>query len=314
MDQIKQKTDLDDETINKILDRLMRGGIIVRSQSRTTGIHIYRLMGPYPGMFEFTMMKGEIDEHHKKLAIIFEELFNEMSDKIQENYDDVTKQFNVKTFPAVTRTVPVEQEIDPGQEHILTSEEVTKLVDDYEDIGLAHCYCRHEKDLANDPCKVTNERENCIVLGKGAKFMIEYNFANPISKEQAKKILQHAEDEGLVHKVFHVHLDPSKEIEGICSCCKCCCGIFRFYYKGITPHHTTTNYIAEVNEEDCIGCGTCEEKCPMEAIELEDFIARIDTNKCIGCGVCVHLCPEKALNLKHTELRDVFVLPPKLKS
>jgi NAD-dependent dihydropyrimidine dehydrogenase PreA subunit/predicted transcriptional regulator len=311
MEQIKQKSDLNEDSINKTLDRLMRGGVIVRTQSRSTGVTVYRLMGPFPGMFEFTMMKGETDEHHKKLAILFEDLFNDMSDKTQENYDSITAQY--KNFPAIDRTVPVEEEVDVGQEHVLSSEEVTKLIDDYEDIGLAHCYCRHEKDLANDSCKVSGERENCIVLGKGARFMIEYEFAKTISKEDAKKILLYAEDEGLVHKVFHVHLDPSKPIEGICSCCACCCGIFRLFYKGVMPLHTTTNYIAEVNEEDCTGCGTCEEKCPMEAIELEDGIAQIDTSRCIGCGLCVHHCPDEVMKLKHTGLRDVFVLPPKIK-
>ena len=46
----------------------------------------------------------------------------------------------------------------------------------------------------------------------------------------------------------------------------------------------------------------------------EDMIAQIDTSRCIGCGVCVHHCPENAMNLKYTGLRNVFILPPKLKT
>ena len=79
------------------------------------------------------------------------------------------------------------------------------------------------------------------------------------------------------------------------------------------PLHTTTYYIADVIEEDCIGCGTCVDICPMKAIELEDAVSQIDKSRCIGCGLCAHHCPEDAIKLTHTGLRDVFVLPPKLK-
>ena len=77
------------------------------------------------------------------------------------------------------------------------------------------------------------------------------------------------------------------------------------------PYHCNTSYLAQVNEEDCIGCGTCVKMCPMEAIQLHNAVAIIDENKCIGCGVCVHHCPEDAISLKRTGLREVFVPPPK---
>jgi NAD-dependent dihydropyrimidine dehydrogenase PreA subunit len=84
------------------------------------------------------------------------------------------------------------------------------------------------------------------------------------------------------------------------------------YDKGVAPFHTISNYIAEVNEDDCIGCGTCEEKCPMQTIELEDSKAVINEDNCIGCGVCAHHCPEEAIHLKNTEPRTVFIPPKKV--
>ncbi|MFW5912048.1 MAG: DUF362 domain-containing protein [Candidatus Hadarchaeota archaeon] len=51
----------------------------------------------------------------------------------------------------------------------------------------------------------------------------------------------------------------------------------------------------EVNEEDCITCGTCVENCPEEAITLEANSAVIDREKCIGCGMCIAVCPEGAV-------------------
>jgi len=307
LDQIKQRIDWDNEAINNMLNDLMRNGIISGTTSRTTGIKVYRLFGPFPGMFEYSLMKGGTSDKEKRLVILFDKLFKEMGEGTQKNYDFMVKQF--KNFPPVDRVVPVEEEVEVGHDEVIPGEEVTKLIDDYDDIGLTYCYCRHEKDLLNDHCKVTDEKHNCILLGKSAKFAIEHDFAKPISQAEAKKILSEAEDYGLVHKVFHVGLDTQKDIEGICSCCKCCCGIFQLFYVGVMPFHTITSYIAKVKEDDCVGCGTCVEKCPMETIDLEDAIAIINENKCIGCGVCAHHCPEGAIYLERTGPRNVFVPP-----
>ena len=48
-------------------------------------------------------------------------------------------------------------------------------------------------------------------------------------------------------------------------------------------------------DESCIGCGTCVEACPMEAIELKDGKAVINTEICIQCGTCEGECPISAI-------------------
>ncbi|MHA1489089.1 MAG: DUF362 domain-containing protein [Promethearchaeota archaeon] len=312
IDQIKVKTDLDDDSLDKMLNSLMEKGIVVGVLSRRTGKMIYRLLGPFPGLFEYTFMRGETTERDKKLVLLFEKLFDEMSEGTQKNYDNMVIQY--KKFPPIVRIVPVEEEIEEiPVDKVLPHEEASKIVDKYNDIALVHCYCRHEKDLAGDPCKITNERLNCFLLGKSAQFAIEHKFGKPVLKEEAKKIIKKSSDEGLVHKAFHVHLNPELEEEAICNCCKCCCGIFTLYYKGVMPYHCYSCYTPRVKEDDCIGCGTCVERCPMETIDLEDGIAVINEEKCIGCGVCAHLCPEKAIELERTGNREVFIPPLKIK-
>jgi len=313
IDQLKDKTNMDEEALAQILNALMDNGIIVGVPSKRSGIMVYRLLGPFPGLFEMQFMRGETGEKQKKLAQIFDKIFKELSKGTQKNYDNIVEQY--KNFPPITRVVPVEEEIeDIPVDKILPYEEASRIVDKYDDIALVHCYCRHEKDLLEHSCTVTDERLNCFLLGKSAQFAIKHNFGKSISKKDATSIINKASDEGLVHKAFHVHLKPELDEEAICNCCKCCCGIFSLFWEGISPYHCYTSYLAEVDEDSCVGCGTCVEKCPMEAIDLVENIAVINGSRCIGCGICVHHCPEEAMKLERTGNREVFVPPPKLKT
>ena len=310
LEQIKQRIDMDEESILKMLNVLMQNGVIIGTRSRSTGVIVYRLMGLYPGIFEYTFLKGTTRERDKKLAELFEELFVEISKGTQKNYESIVNIF--KNLPPTDRTLPVEKEVEVGTETVMPFEEIKKYVEEYDDIALVHCYCRHAKDLINDPCKLGASKNNCFLFDKTAKFGIEQGFGRPVSKEEAIKILRVAEDEGLVHKVFHVHSDTNRGIEAICNCCNCCCGMINMYYRGVSPIHTMSSYLANVDEELCIGCGTCVEKCPMETIALEDTIAVVNEEKCIGCGVCAHHCPEDAMHLKRIGPRHVFIPPKKV--
>ena len=298
LEQIKQKTDIDETSILQMLETLMYNGIIIGVMSRSAKVMVYTLMGPFPGIFEYTNLRGETDEKHVKLAKLFDKMFSERTEMTAENYEKMKNAF--KVLPPTDRTLPVEKEVEVGTETVMPFEEVSKYVEEYDDIALAHCYCRHHKDLVNDPCKLGASKNNCFLFDKSAVFAIEKNFGHRVSKEEAIKIFREAEDQGLIHKVFHVHSDTNRGIEAICNCCKCCCGIIGMYRGGIAPLHTMSSYLAEVDEELCVGCATCLEMCPMETIYSEKNKAIVDPEKCIGCGVCAHHCQEGAIHLKRT--------------
>ena len=47
---------------------------------------------------------------------------------------------------------------------------------------------------------------------------------------------------------------------------------------------------------DCIGCGICKKRCPVNAISGSIKSAHtIDTDKCIKCNVCLEVCPVNAI-------------------
>jgi len=51
-----------------------------------------------------------------------------------------------------------------------------------------------------------------------------------------------------------------------------------------------------VNKEECTGCETCVDACPVDAISMVDGIAEIDAGECTECGTCISECPVEAIS------------------
>ena len=66
--------------------------------------------------------------------------------------------------------------------------------------------------------------------------------------------------------------------------------------------------ISQINEEICIGCGTCAEVCPYGALELDEVMQVMTVNEavCKGCGGCNSVCPSGAATMKHYRDRQVY--------
>lgn len=47
----------------------------------------------------------------------------------------------------------------------------------------------------------------------------------------------------------------------------------------------------------CIGCLSCREVCPQQALSLDESGMHIDRSRCEGCGTCAEECPSTALAL-----------------
>ena len=53
-----------------------------------------------------------------------------------------------------------------------------------------------------------------------------------------------------------------------------------------------------VDLEKCVGCPTCSENCPLDAIILVDKKAVINLTLCVNCQVCIRVCPKDAISVE----------------
>ncbi len=82
----------------------------------------------------------------------------------------------------------------------------------------------------------------------------------------------------------------------------------------------SSGLVAEVDPDICIGCGTCEETCAYNAIELTNTTkefeevslvikkSSINPNLCKGCGTCAANCPVGAISVKHYDFEQINAL------
>jgi Na+-translocating ferredoxin:NAD+ oxidoreductase subunit B len=203
------------------------------------------------------------------------------------------------------RTIPVGKSIQV-QHHVTTYDNVKELINATEGpIAVQACLCRKISEIHGKKCKQTSRLETCMGFGEWAKEGIRAGVSRGISKDEALEIIKQNEADGLV-------LQPSNDqkVEFVCSCCGCCCGMLvALKMLPKVTDYWATNYYAAVNTEICTSCGTCVERCPMNAAKINEKgrSSTINLDHCIGCGNCVATCPSGALSLVK---REKETIPP----
>ena len=321
MEQLKESSGRSEEELLEKVVALAKKGVMFNQPNRS-GVMVYKLM-PFVdvGLFEYTFMGPlERNEHTMKLAELYSKLFDNLYGLVQNNYDKIIPM--LINQPTVDRTVPllknketgedveisINKDLDVPEEQIIPSQDIEEVINKFDAIAVGHCFCRHFKDLTGDPCKMDGPRESCFTFGKSAHHVAENGFGRLVTKEEAMKIMRECEAAGLIHKAYHPHFDIHKDETSVCNCCNCCCG-----QAGInTPTRSWVRYIASINQDKCVGCGTCIEKCQFNALELnDDGKAERINESCMGCGLCAYFCPENAVTMIE-QPRTVNILPPKI--
>jgi electron transport complex protein RnfB len=273
------------EELEQKLDEMYKKGVINYGKS---GDQKFYANAPLViGMYEY-QLNSLTEDFVKDFYQYFEEAFID--------------EYNKPGVPQL-RTIPIEQSITHEQSISMYDDLKSVIENIGEPIALAECICKKAKDLIGEPCKKTELREICFSFRTAAKYYLEQGLAREISKEEAIELLEKAEEDGLV-------LQPgnSQRPMCLCCCCGCCCELLVNEKRFDAPaQFFATNFYAKVDEDLCIGCGTCEERCNMDAVHVEDAVARVDLARCIGCGVCIPTCTSEAIKLFE---KDQKLMPP----
>ena len=206
--------------------------------------------------------------------------------------------------PAIHRVIPAQAATKP--EWILPYDDVRALLESAKSFRVQDCICRVHMDQIGRECDFP--LKTCVVY-----FTVDRPPSpEAISKEEALKILDEAEEIGLVHTVSNVQTGSllPEGIGYVCNCCGCCCVVMRGINKwGIANSVAHAAYYAEIDPEACTGCGICLDRCQVGAILDEDGAVAVSRERCIGCGLCVTGCPEDAAHL-HRKADEDIVTPP----
>jgi formate hydrogenlyase subunit 6/NADH:ubiquinone oxidoreductase subunit I len=212
------------------------------------------------------------------------------------------------------RTIPIGGTIEVPR-RVAPYEDVMSIVESQNFLSVSKCACRQRKRADPYSAHCEHPEEVCLHFGDLAHYLVENGLSRQISKEEAKDILKIAAEAGLIHAISN----RQKGADTICNCCQCSCVFFESYH--ILKHeksHDFSNYRLRINPETCQACGLCAQRCPVQALRIEDSpLAKNQRRKaahliypapCLGCGVCVYKCPTQSLSL---EPRAEIQAPPK---
>lgn len=266
------KLGLDEAQAAGKLESMAKEGLLfrVRDGDKT----FYTVLQFFAGIYEF-----HLNTLDRELSEMLEEYFPYLA-KVWGS--TTTKQFRIVPIGSSINTAPA----------VSTYDQVRELVKGKDLISVAPCICQKEQLLLGNTCNRPAER--CIMFDKSAQYYIDNNMGRRITEEELLEILKMGEEQALV-------LSPTnaKKITSICLCCGCCCGLLRMIKEFPRPaDHVQSPYQATIDLELCTECGTCVERCQIDAVRENDGGYEVDEARCIGCGLCVPACPVEAISLR----------------
>jgi electron transport complex protein RnfB len=285
LEELSGMTGMPSDELETMLDTMASKGTVFKRVK--DGGAKYRLLPTLVGFSETPFWPGKDNETVRQLAPLW----------IKYMYRDqgFGKEVADRKVPLV-RAIPIQEEIGSSSE-VLPFETVMEIVRDLDYWAVAYCPCRQMKAYEGEGCE--HERENCFHFGSMGHYIVEQGMGRELTLEETLSKLKEAHEEGLVFNTDNYQ----GKVSTICCCCGCCCVFLQIRKNlGYTNAMAPSSYVPRVDEELCTGCGTCEERCPVEAIKLNDEeVAEVDDAQCLGCGVCIPTCSGEALTLERRE-------------
>jgi len=233
------------------------------------------------GIYEFQLKTMDA-----ALARLFDDYFEEA----------LTTNWSRQVVPM--RTIPVNKSVGVSW-NVAPYEDAREIIKSKDRLAVANCICRVNQGLLDQGCD--KPLEVCFLAGSHGAYYVDRGMGRWVNQEEALKILDKCEEAGLVPQPFNA-INPG----GLCNCCGDCCGMLRTLKKHPRPvEMVVTNHYAVVDEDLCVGCEVCLDRCQMDAITMgDDGTALVDLDRCIGCGLCVTTCDAEAMTLEPKSPED----------
>ncbi|RJP18710.1 MAG: (4Fe-4S)-binding protein [Candidatus Abyssobacteria bacterium SURF_5] len=294
VDALVDRTGMAEKMLKPMLDRMAKKGIVFEQLGGDEPM--YRLLPTVVGFSETPFWPGKRTPETEKLAVLWRKYAR----------DAFFHEIGGLSETPLVRVIPVQESLSETRK-VSPYEKLVEKVKETSYQAVAHCPCRLMREYSGDG-KCEHSTENCLHFGSLARYMVANGMARELTVDETLAILKKSNEEGLVH----VTGNHQAEIDTICNCCAdACIFLTGLLAMGEKNMFARSNFVSQINQETCVECGTCEERCPVKAISLSDGPARVDEDKCIGCGVCFPTCPSESISLApRPETEQLPVLPP----
>jgi len=191
-----------------------------------------------------------------------------------------------------SKVIPVLESLNTKQ-WVLPTEQVMAILRNAKTVAVQNCECRVHYERCDNPLEV------CFLLNDVGNKFVTRGEARHVDLKEAAKILNKANESGLVHLSLYM---PDHEIFALCSCCSCCCHdlqILKYYER--KDLIVRSEYVAVTSSDACIHCGECVGRCVFSARVFQNEKMEYHAEACLGCGVCVKICPVEATSMQLRE-------------
>lgn len=282
VEEVATSMEIPTDEAQEMLNKMCKDGLVYSVKDKDKVMR-YKLIGTYHGFFEWNV--GRMDPSWVRPMV-------------KHNISGLTNTFWASELPFF-RYIPNRPDlVEDGK--CLDIDNVETIIRRQEKIAVIPCYCRRTADMwkrEEKVCKHYSEDDYqiCLAFGEFVDFYMDVlKIGRRITADEALEIISHGSENGTSAMVVN-----DKNVEGMCSCCACCCGIIgglRTFGPGQALGHVC-NYMVVQDTELCTQCSVCTKRCPTRAQKMVDGKLVYDQGRCVGCGLCIDTCPTKALKL-----------------
>jgi ferredoxin len=270
----------------------------VNSRNGIVGIANMYCLPPIPLLVNIHQFYPETKPGDIEAALLYQDYF--IKGEFYKYYEAS------KNGTPMARIIPVNRAIEANQK-VLASEEAHDYILNHsrEELTLVPCPCRTRAEkLEIRECKGEFPIGACIMMGAAALHFEMTGLGKRVTRQQALDYFDEMQELGLVGQTFNARFGDML----ICLCCGCCCSQTRGRTRWDNPDALLPSNFVPKPGEDCIGCGTCTERCFFEAITMNEDTdqVQVDVEKCIGCGICTLTCTQQSLKLHRHERSKTF--------